>query len=556
MTSLSLTIDARLRPTSMLLLRLLGLVALLTLEIFGLGARFTTASLVAADNAWWGHTLWRWKVVLPPLAIAVSTAIVLFGGDRLRAELQRVQAELATPHRTWPWFVAHLGTFVLFVQLTAFILEGGFAHSTIQWAWVALWLGTAAAATFFWTASVCPPHVLLAVLWRARPLVVIGGIVGTMAWAAGLITEGWWDPLQAATMNVVALLVYAISPDMVFVPDERIVGTERFYVHIANTCAGYEGIGLIWVFLSAYLVLCRDQLRFPRALLLIPIGTLIVWIANAVRLTTLIAIGSWIDEDIAMGGFHAYSGSLLFSGVALAMVFAARRSRLLAADDSETAADAATETTSNTAAYLLPFLAIVATQMLAGAVSTGTSLVDVLYPLRIVAAGAVLFAFRHAYRDIRWTVSWEAILCGVVVFGIWMALEPTPDSEKTAAFVSALHELSPGMMALWLGARVIGSVVTVPIAEELAFRGYMQRRLIDADFERVSLRTFTWVSFVVASLLFGVMHGRWLAGTLAGMCFALVVYRRGELSDAIAAHALTNAMIAAYVLATGHWLLW
>ena len=37
------------------------------------------------------------------------------------------------------------------------------------------------------------------------------------------------------------------------------------------------------------------------------------------------------------------------------------------------------------------------------------------------------------------------------------------------------------------------------------------------------------------------MHGRWLAGTIAGMCYALVMYRRGELGDAISAHAITNA---------------
>src|SRR5690606_6734060 len=116
-------------------------------------------------------------------------------------------------------------------------------------------------------------------------------------------------------------------------------GTHRFWVRIASTCAGYEGIGLIWVFVSAYLVICRDQLRFPRALLLIPIGTIVVWIANALRLTVLIAIGTWIDEDIAMGGFHAYSGSLLFSAVSLALVFTARRSRFFAAADTSPAVE-------------------------------------------------------------------------------------------------------------------------------------------------------------------------------------------------------------------------
>jgi hypothetical protein len=40
------------------------------------------------------------------------------------------------------------------------------------------------------------------------------------------------------------------------------------------------------------------------------------------------------------------------------------------------------------------------------------------------------------------------------------------------------------------------------------------------------------------------------------MAYALVLYRRGELGDAIAAHAITNALIAAYVLAIGAWTLW
>jgi hypothetical protein len=40
------------------------------------------------------------------------------------------------------------------------------------------------------------------------------------------------------------------------------------------------------------------------------------------------------------------------------------------------------------------------------------------------------------------------------------------------------------------------------------------------------------------------------------MGYGLVVYRRGQMSEAVLAHALTNALIAAYVLATGSWSLW
>ena len=166
------------------------------------------------------------------------------------------------------------------------------------------------------------------------------------------------------------------------------------------------------MFLSAYLVMCRDQLRFPRALLLIPIGTVVVWLANALRLTVLIAIGTWVSEDVAMGGFHAYSGSLLFSGVALGARLRRPPFVLLRRGRRRAPTPSPAREHNVTAAYLVPFLAIVATQMLAGAVSTGGSF-DVLYPLRVVTAAAALVYFRRVYRDLRWTCSWEAVAVGV-----------------------------------------------------------------------------------------------------------------------------------------------
>ena len=108
----------------------------------------------------------------------------------------------------------------------------------------------------------------------------------------------------------------------------------------------------------------------------------------------------------------------------------------------------------------------------------------------------------------------------------------------------------------WLAIRVIGAVVTVPIAEELAFRGYLLRKLVNSDFARVEFNSFTMLSFVVSSVLFGMLHQQWLAGVIAGMLFAIAMYRRGAILDAIIAHSTANAMLAAYVLATHQWSLW
>jgi CAAX prenyl protease-like protein len=143
-----------------------------------------------------------------------------------------------------------------------------------------------------------------------------------------------------------------------------------------------------------------------------------------------------------------------------------------------------------------------------------------------------------------------------VVFVFWVALEPRAEPDTVDVIPNALAEMSAAAAALWLIARVLGSVVVVPIAEELAFRGYLLRRLIDADFTAVSPKHFTAASFLISSVAFGVLHGRWLAGVLAGMIYALAQYRRGELSDAIVAHAVTNGLLAAYVVVFGHWAFW
>jgi CAAX prenyl protease-like protein len=104
---------------------------------------------------------------------------------------------------------------------------------------------------------------------------------------------------------------------------------------------------------------------------------------------------------------------------------------------------------------------------------------------------------------------------------------------------------------------VLASVTTVPLAEELAFRGYLLRRLISSDFEAVSFSRVTPVAVLVSSAIFGLLHGgRWIAGILAGIVLALLIMRRGRIGDAVAAHAVANGLIALYVLAFNAWSLW
>ncbi len=138
------------------------------------------------------------------------------------------------------------------------------------------------------------------------------------------------------------------------------------------------------------------------------------------------------------------------------------------------------------------------------------------------------------------------------MYAIWIALEPSGGSN-----LSPLPAAWPRYAAIgWIAFRVLGSVVTVPIAEELAFRGFLIRRLIDSDFESVPAGKLTPYSLVISSVLFGLLHGRWTAGIVAGGAYALVYRRRGKIGDAVLAHAVSNALIAAQVLLMGDWRLW
>src|SRR5262249_10052512 len=229
-------------------------------------------------------------------------------------------------------------------------------------------------------------------------------------------------------------------------------------------------------------------------------------------------------------------------------IYAAERSSFL----SVTGGEKRKVMDSPTAAHLVPLLAVVGTAMVTRALTADGF--DALYPLRVVATGAALWLYRQHYREFRWTWSWFAVGTGLAMFGAWVLLgRGASGGGAENGIERALAALPSSWAAVWLGWRIVGAVVTVALAEELGVRGHLLRRLIAHDFEAVSARSFSWVGLLVSSLAFGALHGRLLAGTFAGMCYALAYRRRGELADAVVAHAATNAALAVWVMTVGSW---
>ncbi len=487
---------------------------------------------------------------LSAVFIAGSAAIVFLSWHIARDEFIRAFDESDQRALTsFNWLGVHFIILIPLIIGTIARRNAYFTNPAHPALWLCAWmiLGIAAVAT--WGAAAMPIRFWTRWYRRSRREFALGVVFGAAATALGECTRLSWAPLQKSTFWTVSVMLSALGRHADLYPQDAVISTPTFAVRVGEACSGLEGIGLICAFLALYLWFCRRELRFPQALLLIPAGAAAIWILNAVRITALVIIGSW-NSDVAVKGFHSVAGWLFFNLVACGLVYSSSRLHLFSTDAGESNHD---RIANPAAVYLAPMLTIVAAAMITQAFSAGF---DFLYPLRVIAvAGVLLYYRRELVTALRLSGSWQAMAIGAIVFVAWIAIVPS-DRAADAQFSSALAAMSVSGATFWMAFRMIGAIVTVPIAEELAFRGYAIRKLISSDFESVPAGSFTWLSFAVSSILFGALHGNWIAGTVAGIAFAIALYRRGDLSDAVVAHGTANAMLAAYVLATHSWSLW
>ena len=373
-------------------------------------------------------------------------------------------------------------------------------------------------------------------------------LIGTGAIAC---SQRLWAPSAQLTFHLVRLLLAPLVPALKTDPATRVLRAPHFAVEVSSLCSGLEGVGLMLAFASAWLLYFRREYRFPRALLLVPAGVLLIFALNVVRIAALVLIGNAGYPNVAVFGFHSQAGWIAFNGAACGIAFVSLRSPWLSQRPAS-AIDAASTTENPTAAYLLPLLAVLAAGMLSRAVSGGF---EVGYALRLVAAAIALAAYRSRLAALDWRFSGRAITAGVGVFVLWIVaarflLTPQGMPDQLAAMSAVGRDL-------WVAGRAATAIVTAPIVEELAYRGYLMRRLMATDFEHVPLQSVGWLPLLLTALAFGALHGSmWPPAIAAGLVYGLIAIRTGRLGEAVAAHVATNALIVVCVLAGGWWQLW
>jgi exosortase E/protease (VPEID-CTERM system) len=232
--------------------------------------------------------------------------------------------------------------------------------------WIVCWLSLGAATLLLWLCAVAPVRFWGQVVRREYVSLLAASLVGIGVWGSSQFTQEMWYPLATATLWIVYALLRLLYADVSCELPDYVIGTSAFKVTIDPPCSGYEGIGLITLFLTLYLWLFRKHLRFPQALWLFPIGILIIWLANAGRIATLIAIGTSISPEIALGGFHSKAGWLSFLLVALGLITVTHRVQLFALAKSPLLT---TDTTTLATALLVPLLVMLGTMTVTAAVS-------------------------------------------------------------------------------------------------------------------------------------------------------------------------------------------
>jgi uncharacterized protein len=184
--------------------------------------------------------------------------------------------------------------------------------------------------------------------------------------------------------------------------------------------------------------------------------------------------------------------------------------------------------------------------------------------LRVTVMSAVLWFIARPVIDLRVRHLWATLAIGVLVFVVWIApdvlfngyrhfwlFENAVTGKASTSFSST--DLSWPVLAL----RMIRAVVIVPIVEELFWRAWLMRWIIDADFQKIPLGKYTAQSFWIVAALFASEHGPyWDVGLAAGIVYNWWMVRARSLGDLILTHAVTNFILGAYVIAFGKWEYW
>jgi len=208
-------------------------------------------------------------------------------------------------------------------------------------------------------------------------------------------------------------------------------------------------------------------------------------------------------------------------------------------------------------ARFLPFLIFVVITFFGG--TMGGSGMFWLYAVKVVVGAWMVWEMRAFVPEMRWSFSWQAVVVGIVIFVAWVGLDPFyPKNhllfkDTKESIWNPFTHFGEGSGIAWalIVIRIFGMTIVVPPIEETFYRSLVYRYIVKYDFTKVAMNHFDGVALVLCALLFGFSHFQWLPGIMCGMAYQWLAIRKGDLGDAMTAHAITNFLLGVYVVWQG-----
>lgn len=520
----------------------------LLLQIAALSQQVDAYSLVQRGFGGW-QGLFGYLGAVAKWAVVLLVSLLLMLAPKRSFWSERIAAQFSL-RRSVAWFAIQWLSFGALWVINIRVFGSDSSPSAFDFS---AWTCTAGLVFFTSMMALMPQH-----LWRTFFVehyhhIALSVLVASLMLILALSSGKLWGPLASGTFHLAEFWLGLMPfPDLYVDEAERTLGIHGFYVHVADACSGYEGIGLVSAFTALFFYLYRDALRFPAAWLLWPIGVLVIWLLNSVRIAALILIGALWSPDVAVGGFHSQAGWLMFISTSVALLWLALKFPFfIKQSDNESATSEQVATQKHDGfEVLVPIVALLGSTLVIGTFSAGF---DYAYPLKVIAVAASL---AWVWRHLKWQPAVPrrplAYIAGIAVAIIWTLLLGM-QSPSNSEFQSALDTLDPTLAYLWLLLRVIGASITVPIAEELAFRGYLMARLSKSESFTYGPMPRVWLALLVSSVAFGALHGAWVAGAVAGAIYGYVRWHSPTINEAIWAHAMTNGLLCVVAVVTGAW---
>src|SRR5688572_464238 len=213
-------------------------------------------------------------------------------------------------------------------------------------------------------------------------------------------------------------------------------------------------------------------------------------------------------------------------------------------------------------ARIAPFALFMLLLALRGSLPTdGSSPIDPrwVYGITVLLVGGLLVYFWREYGELSaqnlpsLKEVLLAIVVGVVVFALWINLDAPilRLGDPSASFkpLDAQGQLDWPLIVV----RIVGAALLVPVMEELFWRSFLMRWIDRPQFETVVPQQVSLKAIALSTFVFMLAHTLWLAAIVAGLAYAFLFKRTGKLWVPVIAHAVTNGVLAVWVVMTGRW---